>query len=201
MEYEAKFKIKNKKPIIEKLMNLRAVDLGCNTETDLHLQLNNKAVRIRKTGKEGLITIKRLVPTAERAKVREEIQTKVADVDELIRIFKDIGFKEVKRIQKIRHTFKLKRGLVLVDKLPFMGYYIEIETDSFKKLKQISQILDLDYSKAITNSYLNMFVNYIIKNAKKFQNMKTNILPLFENEGIFNKKKGGKIDDWKKSTY
>lgn len=189
MEYEIKFKIDKKAPLIKRLKSLGAEDLGRKKEIDIYMRLNEKTVRIRKTGKKGLLTTKEFIPTDKRAKIREETQTAVDDVEALIKIFKGIGFKEVKRIEKIRHTFKFDNGLVLVDQLPFMGYYIELETNSFKKMKDLARKIGLDYNEGTINSYLNMFFRYFIKNAKQFKDSKVDILPLFEKEREFNKEK------------
>jgi len=188
MEYEIKFKLDKKKDITHRLRQLGAQDLGRKKETDIYLTLNNQAVRIRRIGKEGLITIKKFMPTKKRVKVRQEIQTKVEDTRALIEIFKLCGFREFRKIEKSRHTFKLDQGLVLIDRLPFMGYFVEIEAASFKRMKNIAKIIGLDYNKGIISSYLNLFFSYIIKNVKKFKNSKTDVLPLFAREEAFSKK-------------
>lgn len=189
MEYEIKFKINRKKDIVDKLKQLKAKDLGKKKEIDAFFSLGRQAVRIRKTGKEGLITLKRLVPTKQRAKVRKETQTKVEDAGQLIEIFKMLGFRQVKKIEKIRHTFKVNQGLILIDKLPFMGYFLEIEASSFEKVKRVAKIVGLDYNRGITSSYLNLFFKFIIKNTKKFKDAKTEIIPLFIKEKEFKKTK------------
>jgi len=204
MEYEIKFKIKGKAGILKKLKRLEreriAKDIGREKETDIYMRLNERVVRIRKTGREGLITTKEIVCTRERAKVRKETQTKVSDVDALIDIFRGIGFKEFRRIEKIRHTFKLGQGFVLVDRLPFMGYYIELEAGSFKKMAGLAKTLGFDHRAGSANSYLNMFVGYIIKNAVKFKGSQTNILPLFAKEREFKNKQRRYSSGRKKST-
>ena len=57
-EYEAKFKIKNKKGIISRLKKLKAGDLGIRKEVDIYLSRGTRSVRLRKTGKSGMITSK-----------------------------------------------------------------------------------------------------------------------------------------------
>ncbi|MCX5751844.1 MAG: class IV adenylate cyclase [Candidatus Saganbacteria bacterium] len=185
MEYEIKFKIEDKKGILRGLKALNAEDLGEETQTDIYLDLNGNGVRVRKVGKKGLITIKRIVEREIRAKVREEIETEVADVDSLIEIFKELGFIEAKRKEKIRHTFKLGNVFVLIDRLPFMGYFIELEATSETGLKRTSKKLAFDYTQGIGNSYDNLFFAYYIKNAKLFQDTKVKIVPVFKNEREF----------------
>ncbi|MCK4859893.1 MAG: class IV adenylate cyclase [Candidatus Omnitrophica bacterium] len=185
MEYEVKFKLENKKEILDKLKRLNAQDLGKNKEIDIYLNLGEKVVRIRKIGKQGLITVKRIIRKKIRAKVRKETETRVENVDTLIEIFKGLGFSELKRKEKIRHTFRLDNILVLIDKLPFIGYFIELEGASEAVLKKASKKLDLDYNKASGVSYENIFFSYCIKNIKKFKGSRIKILPLFKNEREF----------------
>ena len=192
MEYEVKFKIKNKKLILNKLKNLGAKDLKEKKEINIILKSGSKAVRVKKTGKDGIITIKETVRRNIRAKVRKEIESRVSDADIMIEIFKRLGFSELKRFEKIRHTFKLDNTLILVDRLPFMGYFVELEASSEKNLKRTSKKLGLDYNMASGESYDNLFFSYYIRNAKKFSNTKVKILPLFKNEIKFRKEKFAK---------
>ena len=185
MEYELKFKIKNKKEILSKLASLGAKDFGKRKELDIYIGSADKGLRLRKYGRKGLLTYKRLVDTKIRAKVREEMQTEVSDIENLIEMFKVIGFPERKRKEKIRHTFKLGSVFVMVDKLPFMGYFVEIEATSGDALKKAARRLGFDPAKGSCDSYDNMFFNYYIVNAAKFQDSKSAILPTFESEKDF----------------
>lgn len=185
MEYELKFKINNKKNILSKLKKLDAVDLGRQKEIDIYLGIGNKGVRLRKLGKSGLATYKYLVESKTNAKVRKEIQTQVSDIDNLIEILKILGFCEKKRKEKIRHTFRLGNALILVDLLPFMGYFVEIEATSGAALKKAAQKLGFDAGKGNCDSYDNMFFKYYILNASRFKNSKTVILPTFKSEKDF----------------
>lgn len=185
MEYELKFKIKNKKEIFSKLARLGAKDLGKRKELDIYIGSADNGLRLRKYGRKGLLTYKRLVETKIRAKVREETQTEVSDIDNLIEIFRIIGFPERKRKEKIRHTFKLGSVFVMVDRLPFMGYFIELESVSGRALKRAALRLGFDPAKGSCDSYDNIFLNYYIVNAAKFKDSKSTILPTFKSERKF----------------
>ena len=97
-------------------------------------------------------------------------------------MFKILGFPERKRKEKIRHTFKLGDVFVMVDKLPFMGYFIEIEARSGAALERAARELGFDPAKGNCDSYDNIFLNYYIANVEKFKNARTTILPTFESE-------------------
>ena len=166
LEYEAKVKIKNKRAVVLKLKKLKAKDLGLKKEVDIYLAQGVKGVRVRKLGKDGIITFKSLVQSRVKAKVRDEIQAQVSGIDSLIDIFKHLGFTEQKRKEKIRHTFKLADAFVLVDRIPFLGCFIEIEGKSGPVLKKTALRLGLDYKQASFASYEDLFFAYYIKNAK-----------------------------------
>jgi len=185
MEYELKFKIKDKKDILSRLALLGAEDLGKKKELDIYIGSADKGLRLRKYGRKGLLTYKKIVDTNIRAKVREETQTEVSDIDNLIEIFRIMGFPERKRKEKIRHTFKIGKVFVMLDKLPFMGYFIEIEAASGASLKKAARRLGFDPAKGSCNSYDNMFLDYYMVNAEKFKDSKSMILPTFESERRF----------------
>lgn len=185
MECEVKYKIADKKKILLKLKQLRAKDFGTKKETDIYLNLAGCGVRVRKLDRGGFVTIKRRIASKGQAKIREEIETAVEKVDNLIEIFKEAGFSEVKRKEKIRHSFKLGKTWVLVDQLPFMGYFVELEAASEAELKRTSRKLGFDYQQASGDSYDNLFFKFYLKNAKKYENSKVKIIPLFKNEREF----------------
>ena len=187
MEYEVKFKIEKCGPVAAKLKRLGAEDLGRRKEIDIYMQSGEKAVRLRKLGSKGILTLKSLVCKKIRAKVRKETEVNFDNADTLIEIFKRLGFSEIKRKEKIRHTFRLGKALVLLDRLPFMGYFIELEAASESVLKSVSKKLGFDYNKASGASYEDLFLAYYIKHARRFNNTKVKILPTFESEREFTK--------------
>ncbi|MCX5687003.1 MAG: hypothetical protein NTW09_06075, partial [Candidatus Omnitrophica bacterium] len=131
------------------------------------------------------ITHKRIVDKNIRAKVREELQTEVSDIDNLIEMFRILGFPERKRKEKIRHAFKMGDAFVMVDKLPFMGYFVEIETRSGAALEKAARRLGFDPQEGSCDSYDNIFLDYYIVNAAKFKDSKADILPTFGSEKKF----------------
>ena len=119
--------------------------------------------------------------------MRQEIQTEVSNIDNLIEMFRLLGFPEKKRREKIRHTFKMGDVFVLVDRLPFLGYFVEIEARSGAALKRAARKLGFDPAKGSCDSYDNIFLNYYIVNAGKFKDSRIMILPTFASESGFKK--------------
>jgi len=189
MEYEVKFKVPGKKDAFDRIKDLNAEYLGKDKEVDVFFKYGQNVVRVRDTGKGGLITFKEVVDSKKRVKVRRETETKVSNVKALIQIFEKVGFKEFKRLEKIRYSFKVAEGLILVDRLPFLGYYLELETKSFSRLQKLAKKVGIDPNQAIISSYQNIFFNFIIKNADKFEKFGVELLPIFEKEKEFKAKK------------
>jgi predicted adenylyl cyclase CyaB len=152
--------------MIADLKKLKAEDLGKVRETDVYLVQGDKRVRVRKFGKKGLVTLKVDLAKKVKAKVKQEIQSEVDDAQSIIRIFEMLGFKKEWAKEKIRHTFRLGDSLVLLDRLPFLGLFIEIESSSAPKLKRIAQMLELNYKEASCASYNELFLNYIGTNKR-----------------------------------
>ncbi len=171
--------------MITKLKELGAEDLGIEKESDTYLKLEGKELRIRKLNEAGIITFKQTVESESKAKVRQETEIKINDPDILIGMLKAIGLKESRRKEKIRHTFRLGKTLVCLDKLPFIGEFIELEAETEEALKETCQTLGLDYSKASNTNYMSIFFNYYIKNIRRFKDAKVKIIPVFENEEQF----------------
>lgn len=188
MEYELKFKIKRKNDILPKLVRFGAKDLGKRKETDISIGAKGQGLRIRKFGRGGLVTHKNMVSRNVRAKVRQEIQTEVSNIDNMIEMFRIVGFPEKKRREKIRHTFRMGDVLVLIDRLPFLGYFVEIEACSNTALKKAVKKLGFDPAKGSCESYDNIFLNYYIINARKFKDSKVTILPTFASESGFRRR-------------
>lgn len=188
MEYEIKFRLKDKESVLNRLKKLKAEDLGEEKEIDIFMSLNAGSVRIRKLKDRGIVTMKRSVFTKERAKVKEELQTGIADPGALIEILKRLSFRETKRIEKIRHTFRIEENVyALLDRLPFIGNFLEIEADSSEKLKKTARILGFDLNTASTASYSDIFLYHCVKRAGANKDEGRTMMPTFECEENFNK--------------
>lgn len=185
IEQEVKFRLNNKEEIIVKLKKLGAEDLGQQKESDTYLKLDGKEIRIRKLNKEGIITFKQFIESESKAKVRQETEIKVNDPETLIAMLKALGLKESKRKEKIRHSFRLDKTIICLDKLPFIGEFIELEAETEEALKETCQKLGLDYSKASNTNYMSIFFNWYMKNIRRFKDSKIKIIPVFENEEKF----------------
>lgn len=185
MEYELKFKIKDAKAVLARLDRLGARDLGRRRELDIYIGPAERGLRLRKYGRRGLVTYKQLIPTREQAKVRREVQTEVADIEALIEIFRMLGFPERRRKEKIRRTFRLGRALVLIDRLPFLDQFVEIEAASVAVLHRTARKLGFDPAKGLCDSYDTLFLKYYAANVARFRDPQVPVQLTFRCEKDF----------------
>jgi predicted adenylyl cyclase CyaB len=182
-EIEIKFKIKKPNLIREKLKNLKAEFIGKAFERtikfdtqDEHLKRQGKFLRIR-TGFKSVITLKRKPSKLKRGfKEREEIEIEISDPIEMEKILENLGFIKKWIMEKYREKWILGNVEVVIDKLPKMGYFVEIE-GSKKAIQKTAKILGLDLKNGITATYWDLWKDYCKRKGIKEENI------------IFNKRK------------
>jgi adenylate cyclase, class 2 len=118
-------------------------------------------LRLRQFEGKSVLTFKG--PRAESAhfKIREELETEVADAATFHQILKRLGFTSVFRYQKYRSLFanaksgKPKRVVICIDETP-IGNYLEIEGPP-EGIGVIAQQLGYALEDFITQSYLDLY--------------------------------------------
>ena len=171
IELEIKYQIKDPGLIKSKLKKIGARFIKRELEQDKWFAqdiagftgLNPIRLRITKSG--GTLTLKGPYLKS-RYKKRLELQLKIDDPETLVKILEKIGFREGRRIEKIRETYRYKNSYILLDKLPFMGHHVEIE-GSDEKIGMITKMLGLDEDKGIKESYSDLFNLYKMVKATK----------------------------------
>jgi adenylate cyclase class 2 len=110
---------------------------------DQSLSSHGAALRVRTVNGSGLVTFKGAVSQSSysKLKVREEIETEVADPGRLISLFERLGYQRCFRYQKYRTVYLLaidnSELEVVFDETP-MGNFIEIEGDEGAVLRVLS---------------------------------------------------------------
>jgi predicted adenylyl cyclase CyaB len=165
-EIEIKFKIKSPKVIKKRLKKIGAEKISSTFEKDTYyiLPYNRKiphTIRLRTIKKEGIFTVKYpvLKNKSKKYKILNELETPVKDVDLFGRMLKKIGFKPSFFKEKLRETYKFKKTLITIDKLPHIGFYLEIE-GAKNKIKKISKLLKLNPKEAQVSTYMDIFNEY-----------------------------------------
>src|SRR6185436_13595210 len=139
MELECKLAVDSHEPVRETLRAAKATRVGRVREinrlfdrADGSLRAAGCGLRIRRvtvlegTGPGGSVTFKGPVQ-AGAYKLREEIETPVADPDAMERLLTALGYKVHVAFEKLRETWRLGGCLVELDELPRLGDFVEVE--------------------------------------------------------------------------
>lgn len=137
IEVEVKAKINNFKNMKEKLNTIGAKKIKDENQKDIYFNSpivdfakTDEALRIRQTKTKNkintFITYKGS-KLNELSKTREEIEMVIEDVEKARNIFKKIGFKEVRTVEKNREYFNYKEFEISLDDVKGLDPYMEIE--------------------------------------------------------------------------
>jgi len=176
-EIELKFKIDKPDLIRKKLKKERAKFLGKTFERTFKFDTKNndlkeqgKFLRIR-TGFKSTITFKRKIkPKDKDFKEREEIELEISDPEKMKKILENLGFTKKWIMEKYREKYELGSAEIVIDKLPKMGNFIEIE-GSKTAIHKTAKILGLNLKDGITSTYWGLWENYRKKHGIKDENI------------------------------
>ncbi|MDX2198645.1 MAG: class IV adenylate cyclase [Phycisphaerae bacterium] len=84
-------------------------------------------------------------PMAERDGIRDrtEIETRIEDADQFLKLLKALGLVERLRFEKVRESWWIDGGEVVIDRLPSLGWFCEIEAADEASIRQIAQRIGL----------------------------------------------------------
>jgi len=192
VENEVKFKVKDIKKMRSLLIKLGAKPYPKTKETDYSfdtpdgfLSRQGKLLRLRKIQRQAVLTFKG-PRVAARFKKREEINIKLDNFKSAKNFLCQIGFVECFNKEKIRQSFRYGNIEITFDKLPFIGYYLEIEGKDSDILKLIKK-LNFNLSEAINESYNQLFQLFCIVNQDKIKCFKRRLEFSFRSEREFKK--------------
>lgn len=165
-EIETKFKLFSVPKLKNMLKDIGAKLISKRLERDIYY--NNakserclESIRLRSIGKGGIFTIKEYLNSKEpnTYKVRKELEVVIDDAKVFNDMLSKLGFKFSFSKEKIRETYVYKGAKICIDKLPYLGYYIEIES-SKRKIKSTAALLGFDINEAICGTYRDIFDSY-----------------------------------------
>jgi len=166
-EIETKFKIKNGNALRKALKEIGAEFISKKLERDVYYRAP-ATVRLRSLGKNGIFTVKTPSCSGQSCayKVRDEFEVAVGDAKMFARMFEILGFAVRFKKEKIRETYAWRDAKILIDKLPYIGYYAEIEGPK-KRIRHLAGALGLDLEKAIPDTYGRLFDYYKMRHGKR----------------------------------
>lgn len=174
-EIEIKFKIGKPNLIRNKLKRHGAKFIGKTFERTLkfdtpanNLYKNGEFLRIR-TGFKNVITFKRKLKS-QSFKEREEIELEISNPKKMETILGKLGFTKKLIMEKYREKWQWEDIEVVIDKLPEIGNFIEIE-GSKKAIRKTAKLLGLRLADGITATYWGLWEDYREKNGIKNENI------------------------------
>jgi adenylate cyclase class 2 len=165
LEIEVKFRIGDPSAVIGKLKEIgaRMVDSGLerNIKYGGHgLEEGDELLRLRSYAGKADITHKRKPKNAPKGfKVREEAIVMIGSFERGRKLLEAIGYRPVFVYEKKRQTWELGDVGILLDVMPLIGNFMEIEGTE-DGIRETAGKLGLDMHDAITKSYGELFDQY-----------------------------------------
>lgn len=169
LEIETKFAVEAFEPVRDALARAGGTRLSRLFEENLVLDtpdgtLHRRGMLLRlRRDEAGRLTLKLPALGAAPAglKVRQELETGVADMAVLETVLGHLGFHPALRYEKVRETWRLGSVLVCLDLLPF-GRFLEIEGPA-EAIAQTADSLDLSMGQALTATYHDLFQAHLAR--------------------------------------
>jgi adenylate cyclase class 2 len=167
IEREIKIRIEEKNTLVPVL-----VKLGANLIKERHFEDNylfdfsdkrlsksDSLLRVRLVGGRGLLTFKKKVEGEGRIAEREELEVTFEEGATLLAIFERLGFGCFFRYQKYRTLYRAGDLEIMIDELPLMGTFVELE-GSRTGIRAFAARLGFREEEFIVENYLALFKTY-----------------------------------------
>ena len=162
-ETEVKFFVRNLKAIESRLQELKAQLIQprvheINYRFDFpnnELRSKKKVLRLRKD-EQAKMTFKGPSQEVQGVMSREEIEFVVEDFDKAKQLLVSLGFVPVVFYEKFRTTYELHKTHIMLDELPY-GEFVEIESDDITAIKNVSDLLKLNWNMMVKAGYHALF--------------------------------------------
>jgi adenylate cyclase class 2 len=173
VEIEAKMKVADLKAIAQTLKKVGAKRKGSEYETNIFFDTEKDS--LKKAGKGLRLRIAKNLSTQKtryiitfkgplqkgKLKTRQEIEMNVEDADAAINLFAALGFERKLSFEKRRETWNFQHCEVVLDELPLLGTYVEIEGPSNRQVMSARKALGLDKLPLIQTGYISMLATYL----------------------------------------
>ncbi|MBN1386059.1 class IV adenylate cyclase [Candidatus Woesearchaeota archaeon] len=165
-ETETKFQLQDPGAMRQKLLSIGFKSKG------RHLQVNRKfndkddnfgphkgrLLRIRVADK-CTLTSKAGKSVEKNIKTLDEYETEISDPEKTEKILNMLGFHLDEVMEKYREAFQKRDVEVVIDEVPFLGAWMEIEGDH-ESIERTAEELGLDMKDAISSSYGTLWRGY-----------------------------------------
>ncbi|MBU2476769.1 class IV adenylate cyclase [Candidatus Micrarchaeota archaeon] len=178
IEIEVKHKIRNKKTAEKIRKKLKEISIHEKKEKEVNLVFDLPDSSFKKKGfllrlrkdSENILTFKSPVKSKGKFKQRKETELKIKDFDRTKKLLEKMHFSPFFVYEKKREYFDFNGTEIVVDELPFIGFYMEIEGTK-KGIQETEKKLELKEKNRIIKNYLQLFLEYKKKHRLKEENM------------------------------
>jgi adenylate cyclase, class 2 len=115
------------------------------------LEIGRSVLRLRRVGKDAILTYKERFPAASSIKHQREDETRIVDAEAMDAILDGLGFRPTLVYEKRRQTWRLGKAEIVVDELPF-GLFMEIEAQE-PEIREVEAKLAIKRLRAERSSY------------------------------------------------
>jgi adenylate cyclase class 2 len=172
IEIEAKLRVSDLDALGQRLAELDARCVGRMLEENIFvddaahgLKAGDRGLRVRSIRSDDqppqtVVTFKGPRSDSE-FKSRGEIEFTVDHADAALALLAELGYTEQIRFEKHRTRYRLEGCTVELDRLPYLGTFVEIEGPSTQSVQAARERLGLAEHPLVTSSYVAMLASYL----------------------------------------
>ena len=164
LEREIKFRSDDLAKLRERLGELEAERVGPAAFEDNwivdrgdELLAKGRILRLRTDGARSHLTFKGPMHMEGKLKVRQELEIGIESAEEGLLLFEQLGYKVVRRYQKVREEWQLGGVTISLDHTP-IGDFAEFEGDG---AETVARRCGFDPAKGESRSYLRLYEDYL----------------------------------------
>jgi predicted adenylyl cyclase CyaB len=161
VEIEAKFKLS---PVLRRSLEaMLGSPIACKRQADFYFDVGALpvALRMRRDGDAGYVTLKSAMTKEAGIRVREEFEPSISptDWDTWLTLFARLGFASNEQVNKTRTVYEFQGTCVVIDDVDDLGDYCEVEVvsdtigDALQRLEIAITNLGLANELRLTDSY------------------------------------------------
>ena len=136
------------------------------------LRYEDKLIRLRQYAGGSIVTFKGARESRQSGvKIRPEVDTAVESLDAMRRILEGLGLECVWRYEKMREIWRYGASEVVLDDIPFIGSFVEIEGADECTVSTAMAELGFDKSDVVRETYFELFAKYLSSANEQMKDM------------------------------
>ena len=142
--------------------SLQAADRGLRIRMNEHEPIEGENTPSERSTSHRTITVTCKGPREDAVlKRREEIEFHVDDADAAAALFEALGYRRTLSFDKHRETFTWHDCEIVIDHMPYLGHFIEIEGPDNASVMEARRALGLEEAPLLTSSYIAMLASFL----------------------------------------